>query len=121
MKFIDKVVAAVKEGVISANQQIIYGRTPAERELIVKTIYDCCTTKAIMSETVTEKVIALAIAKKVKEDTIAASATSFALLEMFTDGVNIYKYGIMKATAYRAARGVMYKAVARSLPNFLSV
>ena len=74
-----------------------------------------------MSETTLEKVIALAIAKKVKEETIAASATGFALLEIYTDGVNIYKYGIMKATAYRTARGVMYKAVTRNSPKFLSV
>lgn len=121
MKFIDKVVATVKESVITVNQQVINERTPTERELIVKAIHDCCATKAIMSETVAEKVIALAIAKKVKEDTIAVSVASLALLEMYTDGVNIYKYGIMKATAYRAARGVMYKAVTRNSPKFLAV
>ena len=120
MEFINKVVAAVKESVITVNQQIINERTPAERELIVKAVHDCCATKALMSETMIEKVIAFAIAKKVKEESIAA-VTSFALLEMYTDSVNIYKYGIMKATAYRAARGVMYKAVTRNSPKFLSV
>ena len=121
MEFINKVVTALKERVITVNQQIINERTPAERELIVKAIHDCCATKALMSETMIEKVIAFAIAKKVKEETIAASVTSLALLEMYTDSVNIYKYGIMKATAYRAARGVMYKAVTRNSPKFLSV
>ncbi len=121
MKFIGKVVAAVKESVITINQLVINERTPTERELIVKAIHDCCATKAVMSETVAEKVIALAITKKVKEETIAASVVSLSLLEMYTDGVNIYKYGIMKATAYRAARGVMYKAVTRNSPKFLAV
>lgn len=82
-EFINKVVTAVKESVITVNQQIINERTPAERELIVKAIHDCCATKALMSETMIEKVIAFAIAKKVKEETIAASVTSFALLEMY--------------------------------------
>ena len=114
-----KLAKEVKEVVVEVNQKIIEQRTEAEQELIVKVIHDCCAVKAVMSASAIEKVVACAIAHKAKKENIAACTSAFALLELYTDSVNIYKHGIVKATAYRVGRGMTYKAVAKNCPAVL--